>query len=43
MAKGEMDHTAKQIFEFVTDVKHITNFDKTLSRIHLIETLPDNA
>lgn len=43
LAKGEMDHTAKQILEYATDIKHITNYDKTITNIHLIEVLPDNC
>lgn len=43
LAKGEMDHTAKQIMEYVTDIKHISNYDKTITGIHLIELLPENC
>lgn len=43
MAKGEMDHPYGRIEEFVTDIKHLKNFDKTLESINLIESLPEDA
>lgn len=43
LAKGEMDHQASKIINLAVDVKHMTNYDKTLTRIQLIETLPENG
>lgn len=43
LAKGEMDHQAKSIVEYAFDVKHVSNYDKTISWIQLLETLPENG